>query len=62
MEQQNCEEHTFLFGAKKIRCYGSIDDLNNSPSTSTPKITRIVVHKVQPTDTLQSLELRFYNN
>jgi hypothetical protein len=57
-----CEEHTFLFGAKKIRCYGSIDDLN-SPSTSsssTPKICRIVVHKVQSNDTLQSLELRYF--
>jgi len=57
-QPQNCdEEQRFLFGSKKFRCYGSIDDLN-SPSISAPKMTRIIVHKVQQSDTLQSLELR----
>ena len=60
-QHQNCEESAFLFGAKKIRCYGSITDLN-SPTTSAPKFMRIVVHKVQPNDTLQNLELRYSKN
>ncbi|KAF7636503.1 LysM domain-containing protein [Meloidogyne graminicola] len=55
---QNCDESAFLFGSKKIRCYGSIADLN-SQTTSAPKFLRIAVHKVQPNDTLQNLELRY---
>lgn len=60
MDQQKleCEENTFLFGAKKIRYYGSIDDLNCS-SASTPKFARVILHKVTTSDTLQSLELRY---
>nr|CAD2184893.1 unnamed protein product [Meloidogyne enterolobii] len=57
-QHQNCEESAFLFGAKKIRCYGSIADLN-SPTTSAPKFVSLAVHKVQPNDTLQNLELRY---
>jgi len=60
-QHQNCEESAFLFGAKKIRCYGSIADLN-SPTTSAPKFVSLSVHKVQPNDTLQNLELRLSLN
>ncbi|KAE9548687.1 hypothetical protein FO519_008099 [Halicephalobus sp. NKZ332] len=55
------DEHTFLCGYQRIRRYGSTQDLN-SPSTSFKKPFQFVVHKVEPSDTLQSLELKYNSN
>lgn len=52
------DEYTFLCGYQKIRRYGSTDDLNSPPSTLR-SYTRLVLHKLEPTDTLQSLELKY---
>ena len=55
------DEHTFLCGYQRIRRYGSTQDLN-SPSASFKKPLQIITHKVEPTDTLQSLELKYNSN
>uniref|UniRef100_A0AC34FPJ2 LysM domain-containing protein n=1 Tax=Panagrolaimus sp. ES5 TaxID=591445 RepID=A0AC34FPJ2_9BILA len=57
-------EHTFLCGYQRIRRYGSTQDLN-SPSTSSSglrKASQIIPHRVEPSDTLQSLELKYNSN
>uniref|UniRef100_A0A914PSM4 LysM domain-containing protein n=1 Tax=Panagrolaimus davidi TaxID=227884 RepID=A0A914PSM4_9BILA len=57
-------EHTFLCGYQRIRRYGSTQDLN-SPSTSSSgyrKPIQIIPHRVDPSDTLQSLELKYNSN
>uniref|UniRef100_A0A915D9E9 LysM domain-containing protein n=1 Tax=Ditylenchus dipsaci TaxID=166011 RepID=A0A915D9E9_9BILA len=51
------DEYTFLCGYQKIRRYGSTSDLNSQ--FHPPKYSRIVVHQVEPSDTLQSLELKY---
>ncbi|KAH7712299.1 LysM domain containing protein [Aphelenchoides avenae] len=52
------DEYTFLCGYQKIRRYGSTDDLN-SPPASFRNYSRLVLHKLEPSDTLQSLELKY---
>lgn len=64
------DESTFLCGYQKIRRYGSTNsDLGaNSQSSSSSslhsgysslKFGKIIVHQVEPSDTLQSLELKY---
>lgn len=55
------DEHTFLCGYQRIRRYGSTSDLNSS-STNFKKPFSYIIHKVQPTDTLQSLEMKYNSN
>jgi len=52
------DEYTFLCGYQRIRRYGSTSDVNESQSRSR-KFSDIVMHEVQPDDTLQSLELKY---
>uniref|UniRef100_A0A914CXE4 LysM domain-containing protein n=1 Tax=Acrobeloides nanus TaxID=290746 RepID=A0A914CXE4_9BILA len=51
------EEYTFLCGYQRIRRYGSTNDLNSPPAFR--KYISLVVHKVESTDTLQSIELKY---
>jgi len=46
------EEYTFLCGYQRIRRYGSTNDLNSPPVFR--KYVSLVVHKLEPSDTLQS--------
>uniref|UniRef100_A0A7E4WD67 LysM domain-containing protein n=1 Tax=Panagrellus redivivus TaxID=6233 RepID=A0A7E4WD67_PANRE len=58
------DEHTFLCGYQRIRRYGSTSDLNASTpgGSSYRKPLQLIVHRVAPTDTLQSLELKYNSN
>ncbi|KAI6191530.1 LysM and putative peptidoglycan-binding domain-containing protein 1 [Aphelenchoides bicaudatus] len=53
------DEYTFLCGYQRIRKYGSTCDLHSASSNGSRKCSQIIIHDVQPTDTLQSLELKY---
>lgn len=54
------DEYTFLCGYQKIRRYGSTNNLNSQNYNSKlNRYSRIIVHKVELSDTLQCLELKY---
>jgi hypothetical protein len=48
------DEYTFLCGYQRIRRYGSTCDLNH-PTHGFRKFSQIIIHEVQPTDTVSCL-------
>ncbi|KAI6205542.1 hypothetical protein M3Y94_00803900 [Aphelenchoides besseyi] len=53
------DECTFLCGYQRFRRYGSTCDLNSPTYGGFRKHSQVIQHEVQPTDTLQSLELKY---